>query len=82
MMTNAPIETIVTWIPVTDELPNKSTAPRMSGHSTRVLVTVETPEGGRFVGIDRYDHPSQSWEYMDDMVTAWAPLPEPFNGFQ
>lgn len=84
-MTN-PIETIAWWIDSTSELPVKSSTNGAAGRSDLVLVTVTTDEGSTFVGVDRFDHPSGTWEHMHSgvgaTVTAWAPLPEPFNGFQ
>lgn len=70
------------WISVKERLPIGSRK-RPGGVSADVLVSVECDNGVRFVGIDRYDPYSGSWEqhhgddpeYNGQNVTHWMPLP-------
>ena len=74
------------WIPVTEMLPDAGD----EGESARVLVSFEPTEellacnehAKPGVMIDRYNHNSYEWYGVrgrDLLITAWAPLPAPYE---
>jgi hypothetical protein len=60
------------WIPVAERLPEER---------QKVLVTLETFTGVRFVRTDQIID-GNWWQWNSDNVTAWLPLPEPYKGVE
>lgn len=57
------------WIPITERLPE---------YDEMVLVTVVLLTG-RFTMTDTYSVRYRKFLYWQSCVTAWMPLPEPYN---
>ena len=60
------------WIPCSERLPEER---------QKVLVTLETFTGVRFVRMD-WIKDGNWWLWNSDNVTAWMPLPEPYKGVE
>lgn len=66
------------WIPVTEMLPDAGD----EGESAPVLVTTTEFGGSKpRVGITQYSHARGQWRVINQqfIVTAWAPLPAPYE---
>ena len=59
------------WIPVEERLPE---------NDKPVLVTVDWDHDDLEVCTAEYWHDGDGWANLEDYITAWMPLPEPFRG--
>ncbi len=58
------------WVPCSDRLPDEY---------QKVLVTLNSPSGKQFIRTDQIIKGTW-WQYEDEYVIAWQPLPEPYKG--
>lgn len=70
MLQDMPTASDIKWIPVTEKLPERT-------HD--VLVTVFEQNTWKYVSIDSYHPKVDDWENNGEEVTAWMPLPEPYE---
>lgn len=68
---SAKLTTSNEWIPVEERLPE---------NDKPVLVTVDWDHDDLEVCTAEYWHDGDCWGNLEDYITAWRPLPEPFRG--